>query len=80
LGLHRYYFNQNNIPPIQGITNNDAMKHLVFTSHKFYTNKSLSNAFGEHLFIVKKRVDNFINNSEWYSEKGIPHTLGILPK
>ena len=30
------------------------------------------------IFIDKERMDLFSNNPDWYKEKGIPHTLGIL--
>lgn len=52
--------------------------HLFFTMTEFHTNKSLSNTYGKHLQIVKDRVDLFVNHPEWYEEKGIPHTLGLL--
>uniref|UniRef100_A0A6C0EJI0 AAA+ ATPase domain-containing protein n=1 Tax=viral metagenome TaxID=1070528 RepID=A0A6C0EJI0_9ZZZZ len=52
--------------------------HLFFTMTEFHTNKSLSNTYGKHLRIVKERVDLFVNHPEWYEEKGIPHTLGLL--
>ena len=44
----------------------------------FQTNRSLYNVFGKHLDIVKERIDLFVNHPEWYRDKGIPYTLGIL--
>ena len=45
---------------------------------QFNTNKSLKNVFGRHLHVVKERMDLFCNNPDWYKDKGIPYTLGIL--
>ncbi len=52
--------------------------HLSFESTKFYTNKSLSNLFGQHIHEIRNRLDMFQNSKTWYSEKGVPHTLGLL--
>lgn len=82
LGKQPYFFNEMalTLPRDQ---NGDyrfevAQKQLCFDMTPFHTNKSLKNVFGEHLNIVKRRVDMFINNPRWYEEKGIPYTLGIL--
>jgi len=45
---------------------------------QFNTNKSLKNVFGNHLKLIKERMDLFSNNPDWYKQKGIPYTLGIL--
>lgn len=55
-----------------------APKKLSFNMTQFDTSKSLNNLFGDHIETVKRRVDHFVNNPEWFYEKGIPHTLGIL--
>ena len=55
-----------------------APNELSFTMTQFHTNKSLKNVFGTHLDVVKERMDLFCNNPDWYKEKGIPHTLGVL--
>lgn len=81
LGIHKYYFNQKVIPipkALDGAQYNNAPTHMLFSSYKFNTNKRLSNAFGKHLNVVKERVDMFINHPEWYADKGIPYTLGIM--
>lgn len=82
LGKQPYYFNEINISIPKDMNGSyryeAANKSLIFDMTPFYTNKSLSNVFGTHLDIVKKRVDMFINNPMWYQRKGIPHTLGIL--
>lgn len=43
-----------------------------------HTNKSLKNLYGASASAAKKRVEFFVNNPQWYVERGIPHTLGIL--
>lgn len=65
---YKYYF-----------TEFDAkMKELTFTKTKFQTNKSLNNLFGEHIIEAHKRLTTFMDNKQWYTEKGIPYTLGFL--
>lgn len=82
LGTQKYYFDE--IPFIipkemDGSYRYEvAPKSMTFTKTGFNTNKSLKNVFGDHLKIVKNRVDMFINNKNWYEEKGLPYTLGIL--
>ena len=82
LGKQSYYFNEiyEQIPKsMDGSYRFEmARKNLSFDMVPFHTNKSLRNVFGEHLAIIKKRVDTFINNPRWYEEKGIPYTLGIM--
>jgi len=82
LGKQSYYFNEiyEQIPKsMDGSYRFEmARKNLSFDMVPFHTNKSLRNVFGEHLSIIKKRVDTFINNPRWYEEKGIPYTLGIM--
>lgn len=82
LGKQPYYFNEISIPVPRDIDGGyrfeAAQKTLMFDMTPFFTNKSLSNVFGQHLDIVKRRVDMFVNNPMWYQRKGIPHTLGIL--
>ena len=76
LGNDKYYFDQIAIPSYD--RRHGSVPQLTFTSYKFKTNKQLCNSFGEHLNIVKERINTFINRPDWYKKKGIPHTLGIL--
>ena len=82
LGKQSYYFNEiyEQIPKsMDGCYRFEmARKNISFDMVPFHTNKSLRNVFGEHLSIIKKRVDTFVNNPRWYEEKGIPYTLGIM--
>ena len=43
----------------------------------FTTTRSFNNMFFEGKSNVMRQIDFFINNSEWYTAKGIPYTLGI---
>ena len=78
----KYYFDQHYTPLMknsnQSIKYSTAPNKLTFTMTQFNTNKSLKNVFGNHLKLIKERMDLFSNNPDWYKEKGIPYTLGIL--
>ena len=78
----KYYFDEHYTPLMKNSQNitkfSTAPNELTFTMTQFNTNKSLKNVFGTHLKLIKERMDLFCNNPEWYSEKGIPYTLGIL--
>jgi len=82
IGAQKFYFDekiQSTMRDIDGNIRYEALpSNILFTMSPFNTNKSLKNVFGNHLKIVKDRVDMFINNPEWYAEQGIPYTLGIL--
>ena len=65
--LDRYYFNE---MTKQGKT--------FFTMSKFCTTKRLRNLFGEHVRLIEKRIDKFVNNKIWYEEKGVPYSLGFI--
>ncbi len=51
---------------------------LTFTMNEFRTFKSFRNVFGDHVSELKERLDLFVHKPEWYEERGIPHSLGIL--
>ncbi len=55
-----------------------APKTLMFTMNEFSTSKSFSNIYGHHVDELRERIDLFVNRPEWYIERGIPHTLGIM--
>lgn len=82
LGNKKYYFKEFPNPPLTDNTGNyiwtSAASKLKFTMTEFSTNKNLSNVFGENIDEIKKRIDLFMNHPEWYAEKGIPRTLGLL--
>jgi len=82
LGKQQYYFDEKAITLMKemggGYRWDQAPKNLQFDKVAFNTNKSMSNVFGKHLDVVKRRFDMFCNKPEWYQERGIPYTLGIM--
>ena len=82
LGLNKYYFNEFvlDIPSDGkgGYRFEMAPNKLTFTMTKFETNKSLKNIYGPEINEIYNLVDLFKNKPEWYAERGIPHTLGML--
>jgi len=55
-----------------------ASKNLTFTKTLFTSNKSFHNICGDDIRLIEKRVHFFMNNKDWYDNKGIPYQLGIL--
>ena len=64
-----------------------TMVEVSWNSHEqkmeaFYINWKSNVTFDNRFFTEKKeivdKINFFINNEEWYKEKGIPYTLGIL--
>lgn len=87
LGNKMYYFNEIPVEPPKILDPNtkqetyrfeQAPKHLVFTMNEFHTAKSFTNVYGAHVSELRDRLDLFVNHPEWYAERGIPHSLGIL--
>jgi len=78
----KYYFDEHHVTVMknrnESIKFSTAPNEIIFKMTKFDTNKSLKNVFGNHLKLIKERMDLFINNPKWYVDKGIPYTLGIL--
>ena len=90
LGNGIYYFNEVPVEPPFLFDANDkeqkermyrwdnAPKNLMFQMTEFRTSKSFTNIYGNHVSEMKERLDLFVNHPEWYIERGIPHSLGIL--
>jgi len=81
LGNQLYYFNEivEALPKQNGkIIYGRAPPFIGFSMTPFFTNKNLTNIYGENFQVVRKRVEFFMNNEDWYKKKGIPYTLGIL--
>ena len=82
LGNNIYYFSE--LPLTVYRDNNGKVDHsktpdfLHFTMKQFITNRSFKNLFGKNIDIVRKRVEFFRDNKDWYDNKGVPYTLGIL--
>ena len=82
LGNQLYYFNEF---PYQVYRDQQGMidytkapKELCFTMHKFVTNRSFRNVFGEDIDVIRRRVEYFRDNRAWYDDQGIPYSLGIM--
>ena len=53
-------------------------ENLQFSMKQFVTNRYFQNLFGKQIDIIRKRVEFFRDNKDWYDSKGVPYTLGIL--
>jgi len=91
LGNNRYYFNLIPMKAPSVLTSNPSHTQnaetkdysklppwFVFTMKQFQTNRKFSNVFGDQVEAIRNRVLFFLNNREWYNQKGIPYTLGLL--
>jgi len=82
LGNNIYYFSE--LPTIVYRDGNGKIDHtkstdsLHFTLKPFITNRSFKNLFGRDINIIRKRVEFFRDNKDWYDDKGVPYTLGVL--
>ena len=52
--------------------------NLIIRKKDWSSSKTFDNLFFPGIKDIVKEIDFFINNSNWYKEKGIPWTLGIL--
>lgn len=90
LGNRTYYFNEVPVEPIvqceidpnggtkQSYRWENMPKMLMFNMNEFNTSKSFGNVYGNHVEELKERLDLFVNHPEWYMERGIPHSLGVM--
>jgi hypothetical protein len=76
LGSDLYFFNQ--MTADSGVSGINLVPFIIFEQHKFKSNRNFKNVFGENIHVLKKRVEFFKNNKQWYNEKGIPYTFGAL--
>jgi hypothetical protein len=80
-GLDRYYFDEKQVHLLRNmdgtIRTDSILPHLEFTKTKFCSNKNFTNIFGDHLDVVKKRLELF-KNKEWYIKTGQPNNLGCF--
>lgn len=90
LGSKIYYFNE---VPAEPIMQQEMMpdgtqrktyrwenmpKMLTFNMNEFKTSKSFTNVYGNHVDELKERLELFVDHPDWYMERGIPHSLGIM--
>lgn len=91
LGNKMYFFNEIPVeptatydlgpvdaPPKKSYRWDSMPKMLTFSMNEFQTNKSFKNVYGRHVDELKKRLDLFVRHPEWYEDRGIPYSLGIL--
>ena len=89
LGNKIYYFNEvsqepivqmdlSSDPPRKTYRWDNMPKMLSFNMSEFKTSKSFTNVYGDHVTELKERLDLFVNHPDWYMERGIPHSLGIM--
>lgn len=82
LGNNIYYFTE--LPPIVYKDSNNSVDRsklpetLHFRMKHFTTNRSFKNLFGSDINIIRRRVEFFRDNKDWYDNKGVPYTLGIM--
>ena len=55
--------------------NNDS--EIVWNEYAFESARSFENIFFHDKKMLLRKIDFFVNNKQWYSKHGIPHTLGI---
>jgi hypothetical protein len=60
------------------VNSDDGAELLNFNEKIFNTNRTFKTIFFEQKEEYLKKLDFFINNQEWYNNKGIPYHLGIL--
>jgi hypothetical protein len=90
LGNKIYYFNEIVSEPTVMTDMSDAAgpkkvyrwdnmpKMLSFNLNEFKTSKSFANVYGHHVDELKERLNLFVNHPDWYMERGIPYSLGIM--
>ena len=82
LGNNIYYFSEMPLTLYRDsngkVDQSKMPDYLHFSMKQFITNRSFKNLFGKDIDIIKKRVDFFRYNKDWYDNKGVPYTLGIL--
>ena len=55
----------------------DDLTYQMWSETEFNSTRSFNNLFFEGKQQIRDSVDFFLNNKEWYYEKGIPYTLGF---
>lgn len=78
LGSNMYFFDQLTNDKMTGNSNPLPTDKLYFTNMIFRTNRTLNNVFFEQSVELRHRVEFFMKRKDWYDEKGLPWTLGLL--
>eukprot|EP01130_Rhizamoeba_saxonica_P018643 TRINITY_DN93_c0_g2_i1.p1 TRINITY_DN93_c0_g2~~TRINITY_DN93_c0_g2_i1.p1 ORF type:complete len:524 (-),score=122.07 TRINITY_DN93_c0_g2_i1:672-2243(-) len=56
----------------------DDKRTLRYDQYKFSTNRTFSNIFFPERDGLVDRLNFFLENEQWYADRGIPHTLGFM--
>jgi len=78
LGDKLYYFNDVSTGKINKSEYNKMPPNITFNMKQFTTNRNFKNVIGPESRLIEKRVNFFIKNKKWYSDNGIPYTLGLM--
>jgi len=78
LGTKLYFFDQVVYQATKDMNGKTFKPPIRFTKHEFKSNRQFTNVFFEGKDVLEHRFRFFLKNKEWYDERGIPYTLGIL--
>ena len=56
----------------------DKEGYQTFDEYIFSTNRTFDNIYFTEKNNIRKRIDFFTNNKNWYDTRGIPYTLGLM--
>jgi len=73
LGRDIYYFDHET-----NIKDAHSDSYVVFSKKHYHTDKTFKNVFFRDKDVLEKRVVHFLNNRQWYKDRGIPYTLGFM--
>ena len=58
-------------------TKYEESRYEMWDENLFSSTRQFNNIFFDNKEIIMNKIDFFINNKDWYFEKGIPYSLGI---
>ena len=62
---------------VKSVIKDDESKFDLWDEQLFTSNRTFDNLFLENKTDLLNKVDFFLNNKQWYDNKGIPYNLGI---
>ena len=62
---------------MKSVRNDEYYLTDAWSEHDFQSSRTFDNLFFEGKIAFMKKFDFFLENKDWYYEKGIPYTLGI---
>lgn len=78
LGTKLYFFDQVVYQSGKDMNGKVFKPPIRFTKHEFKSNRQFTNVFFEGKDVLEHRFRFFLKNKDWYDERGIPYTLGML--